>query len=58
MFDVTSQCINFWSCTHYQLTRHWATRIRPGVIEPSGKMMCCGIKVYSANVVSETQCAH
>jgi len=30
----------------------------PGVTEPPGKMMCCGIKIYSANVVFETQCAH
>jgi len=27
----------------------------PGVTEPSKKMMCCGIKIYSANVVFETQ---
>jgi len=30
----------------------------PGVTEPPGKMMCCGIKIYSANVVFETQCTH
>jgi len=28
------------------------------VIEPLGKMMCCGIKIYSANSVFETLCAH
>jgi len=26
----------------------------PGLAEPPGKMMCCGIKIYSANVVFET----
>jgi len=26
----------------------------PGVAEPPGKMMCCGIKIYSAHVVFET----
>ena len=30
----------------------------PGITEPLGKTMCCGIKIYSANVVFETQCAH
>jgi len=30
----------------------------PGVTEPLGKMMCCELKIYSANVVFETQCAH
>jgi len=30
----------------------------PRVTEPFGKMMCCGIKIYSANVIFATQCAH
>jgi len=30
----------------------------PGVTEPPGKMMCCWMKIYSANVVFEIQCAH
>jgi len=30
----------------------------PGVTEPLGKVMCCGIKTYSAKVIFETQCAH
>jgi len=30
----------------------------PGVTEPSGKMMCCRMKLYYANVVFETQCVH
>jgi len=31
---------------------------RPGVTEPLGKMMFCGIKIYFANAVFGTQCAH
>jgi len=30
----------------------------PGVTEPPGKMLCCGIKISSSSVVFETQCAH
>jgi len=30
----------------------------PRVTETFGKMMCCGIKIYSANVIFATQCAH
>jgi len=30
----------------------------PGVTEPPGEMMCCGIKMYSAKLVFETQCTH
>jgi len=30
----------------------------PSVTEPPGKIMCRGIKIYSANVLFQTQCAH
>jgi len=30
----------------------------PRVTKRLGKMMCCGMKIYSANIVFETQCAH
>jgi len=40
----------FCSCAHYQWGQALGLRL-PGAAGPPGKIMCCGIKTYSANVV-------